>query len=197
VNYLRILYFTLCVLVIAGLVHISIVLLIPAYGTQDAYAQLSRSMPLLAFKPIGQDAADSPVSDIDPYFAYGVCRFDITEEGVAIRAPKIDTFWSATVVDENGSVVYSLNTRTAIDGRLDLVLVNPVMVLRLRELQPVEIENSILVETDMKQGFAVIRVLRPEASWKKQADAFLGQVSCASYVPQPGSGETVTPTPSQ
>jgi uncharacterized membrane protein len=181
---LRIVYLSLCVLVLAGIVHVAIVLLIPVYGTRDAYALLSNQTDLLGFKaiPYGEDG---PLAETDPFFAYGVCRFDITEQGVAIRGPKIDSFWSATIVDENGSVVYSLNSRTAIDSRLDLLILNPIQILRLREVQPPEIENSIVVESEMKAGFAVLRVLRPDDSWADRAKAFLEGISCSAYTPAP------------
>ncbi len=180
---LRTLYFTLCTVVIAGLVHIAIVLLIPSYGTRDAYAQLSRDFPMLAFKAMPDDGSQSPIADMDPFFAYGVCRFDITGEGVRIEAPRIDTFWSATIVNEDGTVVYSLNNRTAIETRLDLLLLSPVQILRLREVQPPEIENSIVVESDMKEGFVVLRVLRPDDSWRERAREHIEGVKCTAYTP--------------
>jgi uncharacterized membrane protein len=138
---------------------------------------------MLAFRQMADDGSSSPIADMDPFFAYGVCRFDITEEGVQITAPRIDTFWSATIVNEDGTVVYSLNNRTAIDTRLDLLLLNPVQILRLREVQPPEIENSIVVESDMKEGFIVLRVLRPDESWRGRAGSFLQGVKCAAYTP--------------
>ncbi len=194
--WLRAFYFSLCTLVAAGLVHIGIVLLIPTYGTRDAYARLSQDTAMLAFKMLPDDVSGGPISDVDPFFAYGVCRFDISRDGVSISAPKTDAFWSATIVNEDGSVVYSLNNRTAIDGKLDLLLLNPVLVLRLRELQPPEIENAIVVESDMKAGFAVVRVLRPDDSWQQQAKLFLDGTKCSAYVPSPpvDSGQ---PTASQ
>jgi uncharacterized membrane protein len=178
---LRIVYLTLCAIVVAGLVHIAIVLLIPTYGTKDAYAQLSKDFGELSFKPMAENGAQNPIADMDPFFAYGVCRFDIGDAGVSIKAPKIDTFWSATIVNQDGTVVYSLNTRTAIDSRLDLVMLSPVQILRLRELQPPDIENSIVVETEMKEGFMVLRVLRPDESWEAKARSFLDEVKCTSY----------------
>ncbi len=181
--WLRAFYFFLCTLVVAGLVHIAIVLLIPLYGTRDAYARLSSDTQMLDFRMLPDGVTGGPISDVDPYFAYGVCRFDIRQEGVAISAPKTDAFWSATIVNEDGSVVYSLNNRTAIDGKLDLLLLNPVLVLRLRELQPPEIENAIVVESEMKSGFAVVRILRPDDSWEQQAKAFLEGTKCKAYVP--------------
>jgi uncharacterized membrane protein len=181
---LRIIYLSLCVIVLAGLVHVAIVLLIPVYGTRDAYALLSGQTEVLGFKPIPY-GENGPLAEVDPFFAYGVCRFEIVEQGVAIRGPRIDSFWSATIVDENGSVVYSLNSRTAIDGRLDLLILNPIQILRLREIQPPEIENSIVVESEMKAGFAVLRVLRPDESWADRAKAFLDGITCSAYTPAP------------
>ena len=181
---LRIIYFSLCVLVLAGLVHVAIVLLIPVYGTRDAYALLTQQTEMLGFKPIPY-GENGPLAETDPFFAYGVCRFELVDQGVAIRGPRIDSFWSATIVDENGSVVYSLNSRSAIDSRLDLLILNPIQILGLREVQPPEIENSIVVESEMRAGFAVIRVLRPDDSWADRARAFLEGITCSAYVPAP------------
>jgi uncharacterized membrane protein len=193
---LRIIYLALCTIVIAGLVHIAIVLLIPSYGTKDAYAQLSKDFGVLSFKPM-EENAQNPIADMDPFFAYGVCRFDIGEEGVSITAPRIDTFWSATIVNQDGTVVYSLNTRTAIDTRLDLVMLNPVQILRLREVQPPEIENSIVVESDMKEGFMVLRVLRPDESWNAKARSFLDGVKCSSYTITPPQAPAPAEAPAE
>jgi uncharacterized membrane protein len=200
---LRIIYLTLCAIVIAGLVHIAIVLLIPSYGTKDAYAQLSKDFGVLSFRPMQENGEENPIGDMDPFFAYGVCRFDIGEAGVSITAPRIDTFWSATIVNQDGTVVYSLNTRTAIDTRLDLLMLNPVQILRLREVQPPEIENSIVVESDMKEGFMVLRVLRPDESWNDKARSFLDGVKCSAYslappqAPAPAEAPAETPVETQ
>jgi uncharacterized membrane protein len=139
------------------------------------------------------NGTEGPIADKDPFFAYGVCRFDLSGEGVWITAPKIDTFWSATIVNQDGTVVYSLNNRTAIDTRLDLVMLNPTQILRLREFQPPEIENSIVVETDMKEGFMVLRVLRPDESWQGRARGFLDGVKCIAYAPAaPPAGPAIS-----
>ena len=185
---LRLVYLAFCALVIAGLVHVAVVLLIPAYGTKDAYATLSKDYELLKFRQLTGDNSSGLLSDIDPFFAYGTCHFDFSEEGVSIIAPKFDTFWSATVINQDGSVVYILNSRTAIDSKLELIMLNPVQILRLREVQPPEIENSIVVETDMKAGFVVLRVLQPDDSWAGAASTFLEKVKCAPYTPAIAEG---------
>lgn len=179
----KIIYFLACTLVLAGITHIAIVLLIPSFGTRDAFAELSRQTELLEFTPLDPKAANSPLSDIDPFFAYGVCRFDLGESGMALRGPEIDTFWSATIFDGDGTVIYSLNSRTAIDHKLELILLNPVQILRLRELQPPEVEGAIVVESEVENGIVVLRVLRPDPTWDLKARNFLESVSCREYAP--------------
>jgi len=187
----RLAYYAACALVLAGIVHICVVLLIPAYGTQDAYALITRKTDPFNFRRISGSGADAWLSDIDPFFAYGVCRFELAEAGLRMSGPKIDSFWSASVLDEDGSVIYSLNSRTAIDNRLDLMLLDPVQILRLREVQPVEAESAIVVEANIPAGFVVLRVLTPDRSFEGKSDAFLKAVSCKPYVP---GGPAETPT---
>lgn len=179
----RLVYYAACVLVLAGITHIAVVLLIPTFGTKDAFDQLASSTEPLSFRILDENAGDSPLTDIDPFFSYGLCRFELESEGVILRGPKTDNFWSATILDRNGTVVYSLNSRTAIDNQFGLILLNPVQILRLRELQPPEVETSIVVEADIEGGFVVMRVLRPDKNWKQKAENYLKSVKCNSYVP--------------
>ncbi|MFZ1813230.1 MAG: hypothetical protein WBO55_11815 [Rhizobiaceae bacterium] len=179
----RMIYYAICTLVVAGIVHISVVLLIPAYGTKDAFATISGKIDPLDFKPVSELGGNVLITDVDPYFAYGLCRFDLKTLGMQMSAPKIDTFWSATLIDEDGTVIYSLNSRTAIDNKLDLILLNPVQILRLREVAPIEAESAIIVESDVNAGFVVVRVLRPDENWAAKANGFLNKVECKTYVP--------------
>ncbi|MGI9400911.1 MAG: DUF1254 domain-containing protein [Rhizobiaceae bacterium] len=179
----RFIYFGACTLVLAAITHIAIILLIPVYGTQDAFAILSKNTSPFTFKPIVSENGRLPLSDFDPFFSYGVCRFDLSETGVVISGPKIDTFWSATIVNEAGTVIYSLNSRTAIDQKLELIVLNPTQILRIRELQPPEIESSIIVETEINGGFVLLRVLSPDASWESSAQRYLDSIACRPYLP--------------
>lgn len=180
----RAVYFAVCTLVVAGIVHIAIVLLIPRYGTQDAYDVISGRIDEWKFTQLDADAETASISDVDPFFSYGICRFDLSREGVWIRGESFHSFWSATVLNSDGTVAYSLNRRTSIDGKLDLVLFDPVLILRLREAQPAEIERSIVVEADISKGFVVVRALKPDASWSGETRRFMDSVRCERYLPE-------------
>lgn len=176
-------YLTICGVLLAGIVHIAIVLLVPAVGTQDAYGVATRQLKPYAFAMVGDTGQVSVVRETDPFFAYGVCRFELGEGGVRITGPASAVVWSATLVDQDGGVIYSLNNRTAIEGKLNLIVLNPAQILRLREAQPPEIESTVVVEADVEAGFVVLRAFRPDESWTALVDSFMKGVECAAYRP--------------
>lgn len=177
----RVFYLLTLGLILAGLVHISIVLLIPKLGTRDAWAFLSNRTDLFAFTRLKPEESGSAITEVDPFFTYGVCRFELSEAPLKMEGPLTTTFWSASVFDENGSVIYSLNNRTAIDNKLDLLIVNPLQTLELQEAQPVDVESSVVIEAGIEKGFVIIRVLEPDNSWVTDSDAFFSQIKCARY----------------
>lgn len=177
----RVFYLLSLGLILAGLVHISIVLLIPKLGTRDAWAFLSNRTDLFAFTRLKPEESGSAITEVDPFFTYGVCRFELSEAPLKMEGPLTTTFWSASVFDENGSVIYSLNNRTAIDNKLDLLIVNPLQTLELQEAQPEDVESSVVIEAGIERGFVIIRVLEPDNSWVTDSDAFFSEIKCARY----------------
>ena len=180
----RSIYGAICALVLAGIVHIAIVLLIPVYGTRDAYAVLAGRSDEWSFTTLESEADKTPIADVDPFFSYGTCRFDLAADGTWITGKAIDSFWSATVLNADGTVIYSLNSRTSIGGRLSLILLDPLQTLRLREAQPAEIENAIVVEAEATKGFIIVRALQPDASWQNEIADFMASIDCRRYRPE-------------
>ncbi|MBL4598708.1 MAG: DUF1254 domain-containing protein [Rhizobiaceae bacterium] len=177
----RIIYNLVCGLVLAGIIHIIIILLIPTFGTKDASDQLAQNNSLWEFVTLSSVKA-SNIAEIDPFFEIGACRYDLENESLLVTGPDTDAFWSASVFTEDGKILYSLTKRTAIEGKLSVLVVNPIQMSNLREIQPKEIETSILVETQSNKGFLVLRVLSPDDSWKPGIAAFLDGVQCNMFV---------------
>lgn len=180
----RIPYILLMGLVLAGIIHIAVVLLIPKYSTRDAWAYLSGRTNLFTFTIFDDASALSGISEVDPFFSYGVCRFDLEDAPLRLVGNKTDLFWSASVFDESGKVIYSLNDRTAIDQQLNLLIIDPIQALDIRENDQAEIENSIIIEANIRLGFVVVRILHPDDGWKKENEIFLKAIKCTKYAPQ-------------
>lgn len=177
---LRPVYLLMCGLMLAGIVHITIILLIPLFGSRDAAKQISQFSKIGQFQLI-QDGRQIGISDRDPYFQLSVCRYDLQNAALAVAGIKSEDFWSASVFDERGRVIYSLNDRTAIKNSLQLIVLNPVQMADLRESQPEEVETSIIVETRSQRGFVLLRVLNQDETFTPQTREFLEAATCSPY----------------
>ncbi|MEL7428692.1 MAG: hypothetical protein AAFN43_01710, partial [Pseudomonadota bacterium] len=76
---------------------------------------------------------------------------------------------------------YSLNDRTAIANRLRLLIVNPIQMAAIRQLQPDELETSIVVETQTEQGFILVRSFTRDPSLEERGVEFLQSAKCGEY----------------
>lgn len=157
-----------------------IILLIPTFGTKDASDQMSQNSEVWEFVALSSVGAAN-IADVDPFFEIGACRFDLNVDSLLISGPETDAFWSASVFTQDGKILYSMNKRTAIDSKLSILVVNAIQMSNLREIQPEEIETSILVESRDNKGFVVLRVLSPDDSWRSGVKAFLDSIQCNRY----------------
>ena len=179
---IRFLFLLINGIILAGIIHISIILLIPNYGSRDAWNIISARSDMWAFRKFADgDEITRALEDTDPYLRMGACTFNLKEAGLQLTGGKSTQFWSLSVFDQDGTVIYSLNNRTAIFGRLDLVVLNPVQMIGLRKDPPIDIERSVLVEADIDNGFVVLRQFQSDYSSKTSVDSFMDSASCEKY----------------
>jgi uncharacterized membrane protein len=179
------LYSIVAGVVLAGIIHISIILLIPVFASQDAWSKLTSTGPEWQFTRLNNagKTGKNLLSSTDPLFEIAACRFSLNKSPLLVRAFGRIPFWSVAVFDRFGKNVYSFNDRTAIDRQLNLLIVSPVQMSVLRQDPPASIEQSIIVETRISQGFILIRALQPDPSWVPAVDSFLGGAVCEKFSP--------------
>ena len=172
---------------IALIVHIVIVLLVPRFAPVDAWAKLSAITRPWAFNTVAvpagaPDRKPAALAGLDPRFGTVACRFDLRDGPASIVAEGEVPFWSLAVFDRRGQNIYSLNDRTAIEDRLDLVVMNATQRARLRE-NPIEgIDRSVLVRATIDEGFVLVRALAPDETWVPAVQDFLGSATCERLV---------------
>lgn len=176
----RIFYLSLCSLVVAGIVHITIILLIPNYGSQDAWTMLSEKNDAFIFRLISSDQG-TILKNTDPYFRMGFCTFDLKDHSLKIDGISSAQFWSLSVFDQDGSVVYSLNNRSAIDNKLEVGVLSPAQMVRLREVLPDNIEKRVLVQSNISKGFVVVRHFFNDAASTDIAEQFIHSTRCSPW----------------
>lgn len=186
--------------VVAGIVHIAIVLLVPANAQRDAWAKLTDVAPADRFTviamPDGRGTRPSPLPGLDPRFGVAACPFDLSRGPISITGSDDEgngggdesgttvPFWSVSVYDRFGRSIYSFNDRTAIDGRLDIVIATSPQQSRLRDDLPETVEDAVLVRADIREGFALLRAMAPDETWTPMAERFIAAARCR-VVPLP------------
>lgn len=181
-------------LVVAGIVHIAVVLLVPANAGRDAWAKLAAVAPPDRFTtialPDGRLSRTPPLPGLDPRFGVAACPFDLRRGPLAIgsgEGAQDVPFWSVAIYDRLGRSVYSFNDRTAIDGRLDIVIATTTQQTRLRDEALDEVEGAVLVRADIAEGFALVRAMAPDETWTPKVEAFIAAARCRTIslpVPQ-------------
>ncbi len=177
----RTLLFAMGGVLIGGIIHITIIFLVPYYASEDAWAQMRQFGPDGRFHVLPlPEAGAEPLASLDPRMAHAVCRFNLTDGPVRIVVNFPDEFWSVAVFDRRGRNVYSLNDRSAEGSRLDLAILTPLQMAQMRQDPPASLETAIVAELPIEVGFALIRVFVADDSLLADARASLAAADCAA-----------------
>lgn len=177
----RLIYAVLIGLVGAGVVHIVVLFMLPYMSDRNAWSRMAEKGDLFETVQI-ETSPDAPLTvSADPMFLAVACRFDIADGPVRISSGERVLFWSMSVYDREGQNIFSLNDRTANDGKLDIVIVKPVQMLELRNAFPADFERSIFVEADIDAGMIVVRSFLPDTTWQPRIALYLESIACEPY----------------
>ena len=169
---------------LAGIVHIVTILLVPYYSGADGWSRaaaiavnegwttLASPAPLPAFS---QDS----IPGLDPLFVHGLCKIAISETPAILSLEAANRFWSLALHNRSGTVLFSLNDRTAVDGALEMLIVNSLDAERLKESPQVDFEGMIIVESADAELIAVLRLYAPDPADRLEAKAQIAAAQCA------------------
>lgn len=177
---------------LAGAVHVVVILLVPYLAQTDGWSRLAAHAGenVFAELPAG-GSSEGRVAGLDPLFVNGACRLSLADAPAGIAVDARDRFWSLALYDPQGTIIFSLNDRTAVQGRLDMIVLNPVQNAKLHEAPTVEIERTIVVESPSDDLIAILRLFAPTAAAQQDARRILARSECLpdpSVIPSPASG---------
>jgi uncharacterized membrane protein len=177
---------------LAGAIHIVVILLVPYLAPADGWSRLAVHAGKNEFAelPVG-GSSGSRVAGLDPLFVNGACRLDLVGAPAGITVDARDRFWSVALLDPQGTIIFSLNDRTAVQGRLDMIVLNPAQNALLQEAPSVEIERTIVVESPSDDLIAILRLFAPTAAAQQDARRILKGSECLpapSVIPTQVSG---------
>lgn len=177
---------------LAGAIHIVVILAVPYLAESDGWSRLVPHAGQDMFKELSTlGPAEGGVPGLDPLFVNGACKLDLTDAPAGIAVDARDRFWSVALYDPRGVIVFSLNDRTATQGRLDMIVVNGEQNARLKESPTIEVEQTIVAESPSDELIALLRLYAPTALARDDARRILAQSECLpapSVIPPPESG---------
>ncbi|WP_208435167.1 DUF1254 domain-containing protein [Bartonella phoceensis] len=173
---IRFIHAALLAIIGATIVHICVLFLIPYWVQNNIWTELKKSGAPYQF--VDLDANNPIQQTTDPLFLLKVCRFDLENGPVHLKALKTTQFWSLAAYTHDGIIFYSLNDRTAPDATLDLIIGKPIQIIELKQAKPKNNVNSVLVAKNLNKGFALLRIFAPSFLAKKESEAFFSSATC-------------------
>ena len=165
----------------AGIVHIIVLLMVPAYSERDAWSVLSQHANF--YRPVRLDPPGAPplIASLDPLIDAVACRFDLADGVTRIHGDATVPYWSASIHDRAGLTVYSLNDTSSAQGRFDFVIATPAQMVGLRNAMPPELEDSVFIEADVGEGIVVVRTFAPDETWEPAISSWLRGIACTLH----------------
>ncbi|GAA5103593.1 hypothetical protein [Bartonella jaculi] len=163
----------------AIIVHICVLFLTPYWAKNNIWTELKKSRNPYQFVDLD---AHNPIQKItDPLFLVKVCRFNLDNGPVHLKALKTSQFWSLAAYTHDGIIFYNLNDRTAPDATLDLIIGKPIQIIELKKSKSTRNTNSVLVAQNLNEGFALLRIFAPSLLTKKESEAFFSSATCRMF----------------
>lgn len=175
---LKVLFAAVVGLIGAVLLHIIIILTLPHFTGKDAYTRIAFEGPANRFYSLGSQTDKAGLGNGDPFLRLAVCAFDVSSNPVQITAAGAVPFWSIGIFDRNANEAYSMNDSTSVEGKLDIIVATPAQLARLRAGQSDRLTQTILVEMPTDKGYAVLRAMVPQDSFRPDTEAFLKGARC-------------------
>lgn len=168
---------------VAGLTHLSAVLLLPNVATRDAYDLLAsqdfrrNAMTLLAPSRPG----DKLIPFRDPAAVQGLCFFDLAKAPVRVNTKTEEgRLLTLSFRSRDGRIFYSMTDRAALHGAIDIRLVTPA---QLEEVTAGDDEDAGLPEelrlkSPTTSGLMVATALIARPSERADAEARIKAIEC-------------------
>ena len=178
----KLIYTVLLALCGAVLVHIAIIFLIPRLNAPQIITQLETLSAARDPLIISGDENDPELSGLDPFFRYRVCSYDLEDGPFQVISTGDVPFFSATLISENGDVLFSITDRQTINRTLNIDVRNSSEQQSLSQPTANEtaIAGAVPVFVVSPKGYALIRAFVPDKSWGDIVDNFLNEILCQS-----------------
>lgn len=178
---IRTLLWVLGGLVLGGIIHIAVILGLPALANTTVWNHvveldtLDKAVVLPAVAP----GEPNPLR-LDPELVHAVCRIDLRKGPGIVVGFLPQTFWSIAVYARSGVVLFSTTNRDGIGRNLDLGVFNPAQTRLLAEQKLDVAEGLLIVESKDDDVYVAIRLAPEQQVMRARYEAELAKVTCGN-----------------
>lgn len=168
-------------LVLGGIIHLTVILALPAMTGGGVWSQISAMGALnkAVILPAVQAGQPNPLK-LDPELSYAVCQIDLRKGPGVVAATLPQAFWSLAVYSHAGIVLYSTTNRDGIGQNLDLGIFNQAQTRLLAEQKLDVAEGLLIVESRDDDVYIVVRLAPSHQVMRARYEAQLQTLSCGN-----------------
>lgn len=167
--------------VFGGIIHIAVILTLPALATEGAWPRIAALGALNKAVVLAAPQPDQPNPlRLDPELTYAVCQIDLRRGPGFVRGTLPAGFWSVAVYGPTGGILYSTTNRDGIGNILDLGLFNQQQTRLLAEQQLDVAQGLLIVEAREDDVLAVVRLALPHQAVRRRYEAQLNTLICGN-----------------
>lgn len=167
--------------VLGGIIHIVVILTLPALAEQSLWSRVAdieadNRMVILPRVVAGEP---NPLG-LDPALAYGLCRVDLANGPAYVSGVLPEGFWSVALFNPSGIVTYSTTNRDGIGKTLELGIFNAAQTRLLAQQQLDIAEGLLVVESASDELLILVRLAPPHLAMRTRFEQELGEVECGT-----------------
>lgn len=150
-------------LILGLIVHIATVFALPRLAPADARARLADiATPNRLTTLSGRNEAALPLAD--PAFETAVCRYDLSQGVLHVRAPVTPHYTSISLYTATGVAFGAINDRAAARGTMDLFVVTAAQRRELATGEEETAADNLIMVSPSTEGFVLVRALAAQPS---------------------------------
>ncbi len=169
-------------LVLGGIIHIAVILALPALSPTlawDRVTALAGDTPRIVLLPPAAVGEDNTLR-LDPELSYAACRIDLRRGPGTVTGRLPQAFWAISVYSRTGTVIYSTTNRDGVGNALDLGLFNQAQTRLLAEQTLDVAEGLLIVETSEDDLIVVIKLAPPHPAMRARYEEALTRLTCGN-----------------
>jgi uncharacterized membrane protein len=168
----------LAAVLLGGVVHICFTFWASVSAGGQAYRQLVEHLPVNSMTVLPQQAPGKQIlPELPPDMLYAVCRFDLHQSAVAVRATVLGPGWALSVHTPQGSNIYVLTGQPARSTDVSFLLVSSAP----DAVHPIPRRESAAetqIVSPAPEGVVVLRAPMRGMAWTAETEAVLQRARC-------------------